>query len=191
MDALDTLILAEKAELERLRLRVAAQEATVAALVEAAALRPNASAKRILLSRGGKPKGAISSPWKNTLAQLYKTGRAWPYNQIKACYDHTNGADLALASVRDRVRSLVEGGLMVGNADDGFVVTDLAAKKFSFPKPEKAPDAVTSEAESSAGSVGRDGGYPPTNPEGSTPSDSTPVQTGGGFADDLDDDIPF
>jgi hypothetical protein len=57
------------------------------------------------------------------------------------------------------------------------------------PKKDEAPDAEASEASNSMGPVGREGGYPPSTPEGSIPSGSTPVQA----ADegDLDDDVPF
>lgn len=192
MDALDELILAEREVLEGMRVQLAAQEAKVAALVEAAGLRPTASNKKPLPTRGGKPKGAISAPWKNTLAEIYKTGQAWPYGQIKACYDHTNSADLNLASVRDRVRSLVETGLMSGTPEDGFAVTEIAARKFSFKKLVEAPVATTG-ASTHAGPHGGGVGFSSNSPEGSSPSGSTLSDRiyQGNPADDLDDDIPF
>lgn len=55
-----------------------------------------------------------------------------------------------------------------------------------------APDAQTPRAdnESTGPDTGRGTGFPSTPPEGSIPSGSTFVQ-GSGYADDLDDDIPF
>jgi hypothetical protein len=55
---------------------------------------------------------------------------------------------------------------------------------------EEASDAETSEASETTGPVGREGGYPPSTPEGSIPSGSTPVQAHS-FDEDLDDDVPF
>jgi hypothetical protein len=192
MDALDQLILAERRLLDELRIQVAAQEAKVAALVEAASLRPNFTAsKKGPTGRTGKPKGAISANWKNTLRELYATGKAWPYADIKACFDHVNTADLAIASVRDRVRALADAGLMEGDADAGFKVTEAAARKFKFPKLEEAPDANASETSSSEGPVGRERGFPPTAPEGSTPSGSTFSNLVYRGQTDPDDDIPF
>lgn len=132
MDALDQLIRTEQEALDALRLQVAAQEAKVSALIAAASLRPVAGESRAPSTKGGKPKGAISAPWKNTLGELYAFGGVYPYTSIKACYDHMNGANLAIASVRDRVRSLVDSLLLAGDPDQGFYVTDAAAKKFGF-----------------------------------------------------------
>lgn len=56
-----------------------------------------------------------------------------------------------------------------------------------------APDAETSRAdnESTGPATGRGTGFPPTPPEGSIPSGSTPSNTSPGWGDDLEDDIPF
>lgn len=56
----------------------------------------------------------------------------------------------------------------------------------------EAPDALTPRAnnESTGPDTGRGTGFPPTPPEGSIPSGSTSHFTGG-FADEMDDDIPF
>lgn len=55
-----------------------------------------------------------------------------------------------------------------------------------------APDAETSRAdnESTGPATGRGTDYPPTPPEGSIPSGSTPPRSSP-YSDDLDDDIPF
>lgn len=56
---------------------------------------------------------------------------------------------------------------------------------------DKAPEPEASGAFNRLGPVGREGGYPPSTPEGSTPSVSTQVQRRPTFDDDLDDDVPF
>ena len=74
--------------------------------------------------------------------------------------------------------------------EDGFVVTDEAARKYGF---EKEGGPATAEPLSNLGPVGRERGYPPSAPEGSTPSGSTAPQSpsAGGYSRDLDDEIPF
>jgi hypothetical protein len=67
---------------------------------------------------------------------------------------------------------------------DGKYWRDPIARK-------EAPDAEAAEASKSMGPVGREGGYPPSTPEGSIPSGSTPVQTTSEWDEDLDDDVPF
>lgn len=55
---------------------------------------------------------------------------------------------------------------------------------------EKEEAPAEAEASSSKGPVGREGGYPPSTPEGSIPSGSTPPHTSEADVWD-DDDIPF
>ena len=145
MDALEQMIRTEEERLSKLRADVALQEIKVGTLKEAAALRPapipgkkNSGAARSGRI-GGKPRGAISGPWKSTLAELYAHGGPYPYARIKSCYDYVNKADLALPSVRDRVRSLVETQLLEGDADTGFSVSEIAAGRFGFAKKTEAP----------------------------------------------------
>lgn len=145
MDALEQMIRTEEERLSKLRADLALQEIKVGTLKEAASLRPvTVLGKRAPATArggrvGGKPRGAISSPWKGTLAELYAWGGPYPYARIKACYDHVNKADLALPSVRDRVRSLVETHLLEGDPDTGFSVTQVAAERFGFAKRTEAP----------------------------------------------------
>lgn len=145
MDALEQMIRTEEERLDRFRAQVSLQEIKVGTLKEAAALRPAVTSGKKAPGAarggriGGKPRGAISAPWKGTLAELYSWGGHYPYARIKRCYDHVNNADLSLPSVRDRVRSLVETGLMEGDADQGFSVTEDAAKRFGFAKRTEAP----------------------------------------------------
>lgn len=53
----------------------------------------------------------------------------------------------------------------------------------------EASDDHSPEASNGTGPVGRENGFPPTPPEGSTPSGSTPVQSPDWG--ELDDDVPF
>jgi hypothetical protein len=61
------------------------------------------------------------------------------------------------------------------------------------PEPENvaASDARAPEADTIAGPLGGERGYPPSAPEGSIPSGSTFRPNVSNFADDMDDDIPF
>jgi hypothetical protein len=172
MDALDIMIRDQLAELEALRLQLAAQEAKVEALQQAAALRPIVSGRKSSPAKlGGKPRGAISSQWKEALRLMYASGSApWHYAAIKATFDLANHKDLNLASVRDRVRSLVETGLMSGDAEHGFTVTELAAKKFGFERAKIADVSPVVEDE-----VGQ----------------PQPRRAFSVFDDDLDDEPPF
>mgnify|MGYP005854348653 CR=1 FL=1 len=134
MDALDELIRDAREKVRELKLALTAAEAELAAFEKAAALRPATTEPRNApAGRGGKPKGAISKAWKDTLAELYKYGRRYPYADIQSCYEHVNETQLALASIRDRVRALVETGYLEGDPADGFKVTETAAFKFKFP----------------------------------------------------------
>lgn len=85
--------------------------------------------------------------------------------------------------------------------DDGryWRPVDLAAGEVLEADKETAPNAETSRAVEELGRVAELEGrekteqHPFRNGEnaGSSPAPPSPVQTGGGFADDLDDDIPF
>ena len=141
MDALDELIREAQDKVRALQTELIAAEAELAAFEKAAALRPAGGKKRGGRG-GGKPKGAISKPWKDTLAELYEHGKAYSYSEIQDCYQHVNDTGLAIASVRDRVRALIDNDFMRGEPGTGFEVTDLAATKFGFPK--RAQDSVPS-----------------------------------------------
>lgn len=67
----------------------------------------------------------------------------------------------------------------------------LQSKDGRYWKPKKEEASGDEpKASNSMGPVGREGGYPPSTPEGSIPSGSTPVQAAS-FDADLDDDVTF
>jgi hypothetical protein len=198
MDALDNMIRDQLIELDRLRRELTAKEATVDALQQAAALRPLVSSRKTSTGKGGgKPKGAISAPWKETLGALYRAGQGpWGYPAIKVCFDGTNDKDLNLASIRDRVRSLVESGLMSGDADHGFTVTELAARKFNFKKAEAPTNGGASNefgrvAELEVPARSEQHPFRKGENAGSSPAPLTPIVKESAFDADLDDDVPF
>ena len=150
MDALDEMIQAEKAELGRLEAAVSKQRIKVDALMAAAEARPVSApsattAKKKSAGGKGKPKGAISKLWQEVLGELYAFKGPWQYVEVQNCFEHLHGKKPELASVRDRVRSMIDNDYMSGNPDEGFIVTDYAAQKFGFKRSnefgESAPNA--------------------------------------------------
>jgi hypothetical protein len=133
-----------------LRSRIEIVAAELAALEFAANARPstiggkesNQGVSTILGTRrsgGGRRPGDISQEWRGILAAIYSSGTPYSYEDIRR-FAATQGKDLALSSVRDRVRNLVETDLMAGSTENGFVVTEIAAKRFGFPKEIAPPE---------------------------------------------------
>lgn len=157
MDALDKMIADKRAERDALGERVRLLDAEIAALETAARLRPVASspaprnAERAPTTTkrggGGRRPGDISMQWRKILADVHELGGVDSYDQI-AEIATMHGAQLALSSVRDRVRNLLATGLMEGGAGDGFRVTEQAAERFGFAKESAPPEggADTGEA---------------------------------------------
>jgi|GEM_PF-6642517 len=146
MDALDQRIASEQKELDRLREQARAKEIVLEALKEAASLRPVHVADilkpKAPPKQGGKPKGAISNTWRNTLKAIWLFGGPESYESIQKFHKGVNDVELGMASVRDRVRSLVEGGFMSGDAASGFTVTEYAAQRFGFTTERDAPEGA-------------------------------------------------
>ena len=144
MDALDQMIQTEVQELARLHNAVNAQKIKVDALMAAATARPAArpvqEARPPVKSSGGKPKGAISSLWRKILKAAYQSGKAQSYQEMRAIYEKEHGSAPDLSSIRDRMRNFIEWGFVEGTPDTGFTVTEVAAKKFSFERPEQASE---------------------------------------------------
>lgn len=163
MDALEKLISEKKALLGELRERVNALGPEIAALELAARLRPasTGSTHAVSLPRatmrtphtraatqsgvgGGRKPGDISQAWRVILNGVYQLGGPVDYEMV-GMVAKENGSDLALTSIRDRVRNFVKTGLMSGSAPSGFIVTKNAVEKFGFTKengpPKGSPDA--------------------------------------------------
>lgn len=181
MDKLDSLIsekLAQKkvleAKLSGVQKELTVLDAEVEALQTAAELRPaNGRTKTKGSGKKGRQPGAISEEWRNVLAEVvlhYDVNNRASYNDIHAVAELLN-LNIALNSVRDRVRNMVKTGLLAGTPDDGFYVTEAAVNKFDF-ETEKAPAEAEANSE-----IGVSGGpqsaasYPA--PAGSIPAHST------------------
>lgn len=142
-DALEKHIDDENGALEDIQAQIAVlrelekvQAAKVSALREAARLRPlpskTGSSRVVINVRRGKPKGAISQVWRDTLRRLHSTGARQSYEAIAELYSFGTGDNVNMSSVRDRVRAMVKSGLIEGSPHEGFRVTEDAAKRFSF-----------------------------------------------------------
>ena len=171
MDALDKEISDEEArhkkyvaQAEAFRLKAEQAAFKLATLRRAAALRPAPGGEQVIGSdiavnadsgiasrppgadqandvrRGGRKPGAISSEWRQVLASLYLMGGKQSYVEIDKVAK-SQGLNLDMSSVRERVRHFVEKGYLEGSAAEGFEVTWDAMEKFGF-KRETAPDGA-------------------------------------------------
>lgn len=138
MDALDKLIADEVAELARLQTAVKLQEIKVATLRQAASVRPAVSEPRPRTKQKtsapskGKPKGAISVLWRNVFRVLAGRPSPFSYADVSVAYKDAVGKEVALASIRDRVRTFIDSEFMTGNPEDGFKFTATAIEKFAL-----------------------------------------------------------
>ena len=146
MDKLQQMIMEKKAEVEDLRSRISVLEAEVAALELADKLRPvtvsspgRPASQGGARSSGGRRKGDISKVWRGILKGIYDLGAPVDYDTVEMIA-RKQGQELALSSIRDRVRNMVKTGLMVGDVQSGFTVTEDAAERFGFAKENEPPD---------------------------------------------------
>lgn len=151
MDKLQQMIMEKKTEVEDLRSRISVLEAEVAALELADKLRPvTASSAGRPASRsgargsGGRRKGDISKVWRGILKEIYDREAPVDYDTVEMIA-REQGQELALSSIRDRVRNMVRTGLMAGGVQSGFTVTKDAAERFGFAK-ENSGSAGPEEA---------------------------------------------
>lgn len=150
MDALDQAIEAKRLEIARMRSRMEILSAELAALEFAAHARPptngrgeanngSRTVQSIGRSGAGRRPGAISHQWRSILAAVYSSGAAQNYEGIRSIASNM-GTSIAPSSVRDRVRSLVDNEFMTGSPESGFIVTEVAAKRFGFAKENAPPE---------------------------------------------------
>lgn len=86
--------------------------------------------------RGGKPQGAISTKWKQILADMLPIGSAHAYADVQRLAT-ARGMVMKMPSIRDRVRKFVEAGYL-SRAEDGRVsLTTAAITKFGLDEPRK------------------------------------------------------
>lgn len=156
MDALDKIIAEKRAERDALLEKARLLDAEVSALELAAELRPATTPSRAgkragVTGRkgGGRKPGDISHAWREILMSVYQASAPHSYDEISAVAAG-RGNDLAMSSVRDRVRNLVQTGLMAGDARDGFTVTQDAAERFGFAKKNDPPEGGSDTGEGGA-----------------------------------------
>lgn len=165
MDALEKLIadkIRRRDELERERLTLVAE---IDALQLAARLRP-APQRQDMVGRaepkatpvqsrsgGGRKPGDISHSWRRILAVVHKQGGPVGYDRI-ADIAAGMGAEITLSSVRDRVRNLVSTGLVEGDPDTGFTVTQDAVERFGFTKKNDPPKGGSDTTDASTSVLG-------------------------------------
>lgn len=136
-----------------------------------------------------KRRRGLSPVWRELLQIVEHLGK---FN-----YDHLARAasimkhEINRDTLRSQMSAYRQSGLVVSVDDGWFELTDEGRKAVGLePKKVEAPDAETSEASEELGPVtGRERGYPPSTPEGSIPSGSTPSSPVS-FDTDLDDDDP-
>lgn len=87
-------------------------------------------------SRRGRKPGAISMEWRNALGIVHALGRPASYHEIGMAAAKA-GINSSLPGIRDRVRYYVERGILTGDADLGFSVSDETVAKFGLMKPPK------------------------------------------------------
>jgi hypothetical protein len=145
MDKLAQTISDKRAEAEGLRARLAVLEAELSALELADRLRPvttyggdRPSQGRSARKGGGRRPGDISQVWRSILRGVYQLGEPVDYAMIQMIAQD-QGQNIETSSVRDRVRNLVKTGLMYGDVQTGFTVTEDAAERFDFAKKNEPP----------------------------------------------------
>ena len=155
MDALDRLILDKRGDGDKLRAALLKNEAEIAVLELAARLRPVAAAsiamvdvdKRDALRTtgatprhgGGRKPGDISHAWRRVLAGMNSQEGRLSYDRITALTAQY-GLKVTLSSVRDRVRNFLATGLVEGDPENGFAVTQDAVERFGFTKENDPPE---------------------------------------------------
>jgi hypothetical protein len=83
--------------------------------------------------RGGRQAGDISHEWRKALALMHRFGERQSYSDIQGIAEMV-GIKSQLPNVRERVRTMVENGLMKGDSDSGFSVTTAALNRFELDK---------------------------------------------------------
>jgi hypothetical protein len=154
MDKLDKMIADKEAEGETLKQEIAERAERYERLLielkvlkDAAKARPAATPKANVTApkkpkeRAGKRKGRqagdISLEWRGALKALHLLHKRVNYNEIHSTALSV-GIDTKMPNVRERVRSMVENGLLSGSAEQGFWVTKDAVSRFGLDQVEAA-----------------------------------------------------
>jgi hypothetical protein len=160
MDALERMISEKRSEVAALLARADLLKAELSALELAARLRPVADSRthsRVVVPNparagGGRKPGDISHDWRGILGDVYRLGMAVDYEMI-AEVAKERGTELAMSSIRDRVRNLTRTGLMEGDTQQGFVVSEDAVKRFGFTKENDGQSVPSDEKAGEAGTL--------------------------------------
>jgi len=118
-------------ELEVLKDAAKARPATAP---KAAAAAPKKSKERAG-KRKGRQAGDISIEWRGALKALHLLHKRVSYSEIHSTALSV-GIDTKMPNVRERVRSMVENGLLSGSAEQGFWVTKDAVARFGLDQAE-------------------------------------------------------
>ncbi|MGI9494104.1 MAG: hypothetical protein ACR2QF_17070 [Geminicoccaceae bacterium] len=115
--------------------------------VEASKLRPPASDHHQKHSesdtaereppRRGRKKGSLTRKWIKSLGTLYleqKNGSRHSFEDIKRAHEQSMGRDMDPSSIRERIGNFKDQDppLMIGNNEEGYLVTEEAARRFGF-----------------------------------------------------------
>jgi hypothetical protein len=84
-------------------------------------------------NKGGRQAGDISREWRKALALLHHYGKRASYLDIQSVAAKVD-IKSQLPNVRERVRTMIENGLMKGDSDGGFSVTSAAVTRFELDK---------------------------------------------------------
>jgi hypothetical protein len=149
MDKLDRMIAEKQSLLETLQKEIEERAARhdrllieLEVLKEAAKARPAGAnsqsngpttkkLKERNVSRKGRQPGDISLEWRRVLGILYSAHRRVSYAEIHQVATQA-GIETQMPNVRERVRSMVENGLMTGTSEQGFLVSKEAVTRFSL-----------------------------------------------------------
>jgi hypothetical protein len=168
-DKLDQLISAKQVEIEETRKRLDALLEHEARLVieletlqRASKLRPaksrvstangsqpSKSKKQPFGGRKGRQRGDISHEWRKVLRAIRALHRRVKYEDVHSVAT-AEGIKTKMPNVRERVRMMVDSGLMTGTAVTGFLVTAEAVRRFDLDDKTGSGDLF----EKSAGSGG-------------------------------------
>lgn len=95
--------------------------------------------------RGRQP-GAISHEWRDTLGILFNRGSGWfSIDDVVAAAHSSNLPKVRARDADDRMRAYIDLGY-VERQGDGYRVSEIAAEKYGFSRPETT-EAPTADAE--------------------------------------------
>jgi len=87
--------------------------------------------------KGGRQAGDISQAWRRVLGAIWLNRQLVTYTDVQKIAAE-NGTNTKMPNIRERVRSMIENGLMGGDATKGFHVTPEAAARFGFKEADAA-----------------------------------------------------